>query len=591
MNVFEEIVAILGDIVWNTGPSIGGETIPLVVILLIGTGIFLTIRLGFLQLRRLGHGFAVTTGKYDDPAEPGDVSHFQALSTALSATVGIGNIAGVAIAIHWGGPGALFWMWVTAFLGMATKYTEVTLAQKYRDVMRDDDPAGWQGTVSGGPMYYIERGLGRRWKPVAAAFAFLLMITAFLTGNGIQANTVADVVQSEFGVAVWITGIITATVVALVIIGGISRIGRVTGVLAPLMAAIYVAGGLLVIVFNIEQVPSAFALIFSEAFNPTAGVAGTGTGALLVTLMWGVRRGLFSNEAGQGSAPIAHSAAKTDEPVSEGVVALLEPFIDTIVICSMTGIVIIMTGVWNEAMPTAIPFGAGDITYMEEREAGVFAASGAVPDSIAVENGTPRGGQGAAHLAWHDVPVTQFFIDPDQTQPFNGAIIPGERRAVGRDGATYTTLYGPAVETGAPLTQLAFQRGLSPLGNWGGYIVILSVLLFAISTAISWSYYGDRCAFYLFGQRAVLPYKMVFVLMHFVGATLALGTVWDLGDVFLGIVIIPNLIALIFLSRQVKEETNSYFSRRPWEENAVVHKRVIEEKRTRKESERQTGRR
>ncbi|MEX1055525.1 MAG: alanine:cation symporter family protein, partial [Rhodothermales bacterium] len=328
----------------------------------------------------------------------------------------------------------------------------------------------------------------------------------------------------------------------------------------------------------------------TEAFNPTAGVAGTGTGALLVTLMWGVRRGLFSNEAGQGSAPIAHSAAKTDEPVSEGVVALLEPFIDTIVICSMTGLVLIMTGVWKEAIPTMLPLGATEITYMEEREEGVLVGAGAVPDRIVIRDGAASSGVGSPHFAWHDVVVAQFYLDQAHTRTFEGVIFPREGRAVGEDGTVYTVLYGPAVETGAPLTQLAFQRGLAPLGGWGGYIVILSVLLFAISTAISWSYYGDRCAFYLFGQKAVLPYKMVFVLMHFVGATLALGTVWDLGDVFLGIVIIPNLIALIFLSKQVKQETDSYFTRRPWEENEVVHKRVVEEKRHRKEEGRQPGR-
>src|SRR5690606_9487561 len=241
----------------------------------------------------------------------------QALTTALSATVGIGNIAGVAIAIHWGGPGALFWMWITAFLGMATKYSEVTLAQHYRVIEGvDRDPAKWEGTVSGGPMYYIERGLGPSWRPLAVLFAFLLGITAFMTGNAIQANTLADTMNVQWGVPVWVTGLISATVVGRVIIGGITRIGRVTGILAPLMAAIYVGGALIIVAMHIGDVIPTFGLIFREAFNPSAGVAGTGIGAILVTLMWGVRRGLFSNEAGQGSAPIAHAAAKTDEPVS-----------------------------------------------------------------------------------------------------------------------------------------------------------------------------------------------------------------------------------------------------------------------------------
>ncbi|MDE0474469.1 MAG: amino acid carrier protein, partial [Gammaproteobacteria bacterium] len=287
------------------------------VILLLGVGVFLTLRLGFVQVRRLGHGFAVTSGKYDDPDEPGDVSHFQALTTALSATVGIGNIAGVAIAIHWGGPGALFWMWVTAALGMATKFTEVTLAQKYRQVEKPDhDAHKWEGTVSGGPMYYIERGLGARWKWMAVFFAIMLGLTAFLTGNAIQANTVSDSMRTIFGIPATVSGLVTSGVVALVILGGITRIGRVTGILAPVMAAVYCLGALVILLFNAADIVPALGLIFREAFNPTAGVAGTGVGAFLVTLMWGVRRGLFSNEAGQGSAPIAHAAAKTDEPVS-----------------------------------------------------------------------------------------------------------------------------------------------------------------------------------------------------------------------------------------------------------------------------------
>jgi AGCS family alanine or glycine:cation symporter len=343
---FAGIVAWLNANVAEFGLRVGEERITLQVVLLLGIGLFLTLRLGVIQIRRLGHGFAVASGRYDDPDEPGDVSHFQALTTALSATVGIGNIAGAAIAIHWGGPGALFWMWMTAFLGMATKFSEVTLAQKYRDV--EETSAKWSGKVAGGPMYYIEKGLGPKWKPVAAFFAIMLGVTAFLTGNGIQANTVADAMQTNFRIEPWITGLVTSGIVALVILGGISRIGRVTSILAPLMAAIYVLAALTIILLNIGQVPATFALIFREAFNPSAGVAGTGVGAFLVTLMWGVRRGLFSNEAGQGSAPIAHAAAKTDEPVSEGVVALLEPFIDTIIIVTMTALVVIMTGAWND---------------------------------------------------------------------------------------------------------------------------------------------------------------------------------------------------------------------------------------------------
>lgn len=594
MELLDTIVSTLEYYVWSW-PEIGGE-LSLIVFALLGTGVFLTLRLAFVQIRHLGHGIAVTTGKYDDPDEPGDVPHFQALTTALSATVGIGNIAGVAIAIHWGGPGALFWMWVTAFLGMAVKFSEVTLAQHYRVVeFPDRESKAWEGSVSGGPMYYIEKGLGPKWKPMAVFFAGALMVTSFLTGNAVQANTVADIVGTEFGIAAWITGLVTASIVGLVIIGGIGRIGKVTGVLAPLMALIYVVGALLIIFVNFGDVPAAFGLIFSEAFNPSAGVAGTGAGVFLLTMMWGVRRGLFSNESGQGSAPIAHAAAKTDEPVSEGVVALLEPFIDTIVICSMTGLVIITTGVWNTPIPTALDLRSGDVTYVAPDERGVF-AGGEAPEQIAVEGGVPVYEGNTRRFAWHDVAVEQFWVDEARETPFTGRIVqnyddpatPAREStvaAVDTEGNAYTVLFGDAVETSAPLTQAAFEKGLANygLGVLGKLIVLVSVLLFAISTAISWSYYGDRCANYLFGSAGILPYKAVFVLMHFVGAIASLSTIWVIGDIALGLVTFPNLVALVMLSGVVVKLTKSYFERKPWLENAEVHKRVVAEKKMTKD--------
>ena len=580
MEWIERLVSVLDGIVW-WGPTIGAEKIPLAVIALIGTGFFLTLRLGFIQLRRLGHGFAVTSGKYDDPNEPGDVSHFQALSTALSATVGIGNIAGVAIAIHYGGPGALFWMWVTAFVGMATKYTEVVLAQKYRAVTTDRDPAKWEGSVSGGPMYYIERGLGPNWRWMAVLFAALLAVTAFLTGNAIQANTLADTMNSSFGIPVWVTGLISAVIVGATIVGGITRIGAVTGVLAPLMALIYVGGALIVILANIGDVIPTFGMIFREAFNPSAGIAGTGIGAILVTLMWGVRRGLFSNEAGQGSAPIAHAAAKTDEPVSEGVVALLEPFIDTIVICSMTGLVIIMTGVWNDKHPQTLTVSGGDSGWLVELPDGNVQRGVRPPAELRIENGVPVAAADAPKFTWHDAPVDTFYADPAHTELFTGTIIPARGVAVFEDGRETAVLYANAVETGAPLTMMGFQRGLP--GTFGQYIVIIGVLLFAISTAISWSYYGDRSAQYLFGNRIIMPYRMMYVVMHFVGAVAPLASIWALGDVFLGVVILPNLLALILLSGQVKRETDSYFERKPWISNYEVHKQLKAQKKRQKQ--------
>lgn len=563
---------------------------PVLVVGLLGTGIFLTLRLGFVQFRRFGHGLAVTTGKYDDPDEPGDVSHFQALTTALSATVGIGNIAGVAIAIHWGGPGALFWMWMTALLGMATKYSEVTLAQHFREnLLADGTGKAWEGSVAGGPMYYIERGLGPKWKPMAVFFAFMLMVTSFMTGNAIQANTLATQVYSNFGIDTWITGLVTASFVGIVIIGGIRRIGAVTGVLAPLMAAIYVTGALAILVANAGEILPAFGLIITEAFNPSAGVAGVGIGVFLFTLQYGVQRGLFSNEAGQGSAPIAHSAAKTDEPVSEGVVALLEPFIDTIIICTMTGLVIVTTGVWDDRVPgTPLSLNNENITYVVGSEAAGYEV-GEMPEEIVIAEGyaltespdDPR-------LAYYDVPVAQLYVDEAQTRPFTGTLYPAEGRAVDEAGNTYTTLYGEAVRSSSPLTALGFERGLAQYGlGWlGNLIVLISVFMFALSTAISWSYYGDRCANYLWGPKAILPYKMVFVLMHFIGATLAVTTIWGLGDVALSLVTLPNIFALLLLSGLVKKLTDSYFERKPWESNYEVHQRIVEERRRKKEEAR-----
>ena len=563
MDFIQLITDFLTTYVVEAGISVGGEKVPFMVMILLGIGFYLTLRLGFVQISRLGHGIAVATGKYDNPEDEGDVTHFQALTTALSATVGIGNIAGVALAIHWGGPGALFWMWVTAGLGMATKYSEVTLAQKYRVHEHEGE---WAGTVSGGPMYYIERGLGPNWKWMAIFFAFILGITAFMTGNGIQANTVADNLETQFGIAPWISGLVTSAVVAAVILGGISRIGRVTAVLAPVMALVYVAGALVIIALNAADVFPTFGLIFREAFNPTAGVAGTGVGAFLVTLMWGVRRGLFSNEAGQGSAPIAHSAAKTDEPVSEGVVALLEPFIDTIIICTMTGLLVIMTGVWSDRFETEITLSGGDLSYRAvQLDGGYLDISSDA--TIRIDDGVHAAtGPTDPQVSWHEVPVERLFVDEGQTQPFSGVIDPVEGTATGDDGQEHSSLYGMAVESGAPLTMSAFRRGLAPLGDWGHYIVVISVLLFAVSTAIAWSYYGDRCANYLFGARAVIPYKVLFVIMHFVGAVLPLGVIWAMGDVLLAIVIWPNLIALGLLAPKVVEMTRDYFGRRPWED-------------------------
>lgn len=473
-------------------------SIPLMVIALVGTGIFISFKLGFPQITHLWHGIKVTAGIYDNPDDEGDLNHFKALSTALSATVGIGNIAGVATALYYGGPGALFWMWVTAFFGTALKFSESTLALKYRDI----DP---DGHTAGGPMYTIEKGIGKNWRWLAVAFASFAIICSFATGNAIQSFTVSDQIYSEvaqivgtnhfltfkhilwgsFGVSIEqvINGLVLSFIVAVVIIGGIKRIGNVTGFLAPFMAVIYVFASSLILLAYFDKLGESFNMVISMAFNPPAKLAGIGGGAFLVTLntmLWGIKRGLYSNEAGQGSAAIAHSTAKTKYPVREGSVAMLGPFIDTILICSLTGFAIIVTGAWHHTL-----------FYVER-------------------------------------------IDPN----FSGTLL-----------------------NSSLLTSFAFKEGLSWLFGYGDKIITLSVLLFAISTAISWSYYGDRATDYLFGPKAILTYKWIFVLFVFIGAIAQLESVWAFGDAALGFMTFPNLLAIIILSTKLKKMSKEYYSK------------------------------
>jgi len=471
--------------------------VPLMIVALIGTGIFVSIKLSFPQVTHFWHGVKVTMGIYDNPDDDGDLNHFKALSTALSATVGIGNIAGVATALYYGGPGALFWMWVTAFFGTALKFAESTLAVKYREILPD-------GTTAGGPMYTIEKGLGPNWRWMAVAFASFAIICSFATGNAIQSFTVSDQIYSEisqlFGKGSFLTikhqvfsgfevsyqqvinGIILAAIVGAVIIGGIKRIGNVTGFLAPFMAMFYVLAGMLILVANLNELVHAFGLIFKMAFNPPAQIAGVGSGTFLVfmnTMLWGVKRGLYSNEAGQGSAAIAHSTAKTKYPVREGSVAMLGPFIDTITICTLTGLVILVTGAWHH---------------------------------------------------------TQFYverIDPNFTgQLYNSSL----------------------------LTSLAFKEGLSWMFDYGDKIITIGVLLFAISTMISWSFYGDRATYYLFGKKMILPYKWLFILFVFIGAIAELEAIWAFGDAALGFMTFPNLISIILLAPVLLKDMKEYFS-------------------------------
>jgi len=429
------------------------------IILLVGTGVFISLLMKFIQFRHFIYGWKLISGKYHDPNDEGEVTHFQALSTALSATIGTGNIAGVGTAIAIGGPGAVFWMWITAIFGMGLKYAECLLALKYRVIHED-------GTTGGGPMYYLEKGLGKKW--LGVAFAIFAAIAAFGIGNMVQANSVAEPSLDTFGIPKIVTGLVMAVLSFAVIVGGVKRIGSFSSKIVPAMALFYIIGALLVIFTHLSAVPAAFAMIFHDAFSGTAATGGFVGAGIAQAIRFGVARGVFSNEAGLGSAPIAHGAAQTKEPVREGLVAMLGPFIDTLVICTMTALVIIVTGAFT---------------------------------------------------------------------------------MTGADGTGLT---------GAILTKAAFQAGMPFAG--GEYIVTIGIIFFAFSTVIGWSYYGDRCVDYLFGQKAVMPYRIIYCMIIPVGATIKLSTVWTISDIFNALMAWPNLIGLIFLSPVVVQMTKEYFA-------------------------------
>jgi AGCS family alanine or glycine:cation symporter len=360
----------------------------------------------------------------------------------------------------------------------------------------------------------------------------------------------ADTMESAFFIPKWMTGLFSAGVVGLVILGGIKRIGRVTARLTPLMALIYVLGALSILLLNYEHVIPSLIYIVKSAFSPEAGAFGIITGTFMNTMVWGVKRGLFSNEAGQGSAPIAHGAAKTEEPVREGVVALLEPFIDTLVICTMTGLVIIITGVWNVRHDAEINLNSLETELVFNNTAN---------QSLNVENGIITNGS----LKKSDVVIDTLYSNYDETNLLTGTITKkGDNFiATTEDGKTISSVYGEVVENGAPLTAMAFEAGLSPLFPGGQYVVTLCVFLFAISTSISWSYYGDRSIQFLLGDRSIIYYKVVYVGMHFIGAILTLATVWSIGDIALGLMTFPNLIALFALSGVVATASKKYFDK------------------------------
>jgi|TARA_R110000796_G_scaffold242669_1_gene364811 alanine or glycine:cation symporter, AGCS family len=441
-----DLISAVNGVVWG----------PAMLVLLAGTGLYLTLGLKLTPQRKLFYGFRMLW-RGRKSTEEGDISPFNALMTALSATVGTGNIAGVATAVFFGGPGALFWMWAIAVVGMATKFCEATLAVHYRE--KDAN-----GNHVGGPMYYIKNGLGIKWKWLGVMFAIFGMLAGFGIGNTIQSNSVADALQSTFGVQPLVTGIVIAVLVALVLIGGIKRIGDVAGKLVPIMALFYVGGGLIILIMHADRLPEAFSLIFYHAFNPIAAAGGFAGATIWAAMRFGIARGVFSNEAGLGSAPIAHAAAQTKDPIRQGTVAMLGTFIDTIIICSITGLVIMVTGAWQSG------------------------------------------------------------------------------------------------ENGASMSALAFNEGLP--GGWGQYIVSIGLAVFAFTTIIGWSFYGEKCTQFLFGEKSNIPFRVLWVVAIPLGTLpiVDLGSLWLVADTLNAMMAIPNLIALLLLSPVVFKLTRDYFN-------------------------------
>lgn len=523
---------------------------------LLGTGLFFTLYLGFPQIRYFRHAWRIVTGKYDRKGDEGDTSHFQALTTALSGTVGTGNIGGVALALHIGGPAALFWMWMTAFMGMTTKFVEVTLSHKYREKTED-------GTMAGGPMYYMAKGLNMKW--MAVMFALATVASSFGTGSLPQVNNIAQAMNATFDLPHALTGGVLAILLALVIIGGIKRIAVVTSRLVPAMSVLYILGAMSVIFYNIENIGPSFISIFSDAFTGSSAVGGFLGASFAYAFNKGVGRGLFSNEAGQGSAPIAHAAARAHEPVSEGMVSILEPFIDTIIICTITGLVILSSGVWTEKFDNdfqrsdmTIVQGIYDDTNPEHvKELSAF-INGTGPSTVTAYNGKlDIVGAKAIQTDFTVINARsiaeQVRFDVSAITPFNGSIEVKDGQLV--DNRIMVS--GKSLIHSAELTAEAFTRGF--LGEAGRYVVAIGLLLFAFSTAIAWSYYGDRAMTFLFGPKSVTGYRIVYVAGFFWASFSDTTLIWNLAAVTVVVMTLPNLLGILLLRKEMKEEVSKYW--------------------------------
>jgi AGCS family alanine or glycine:cation symporter len=544
-------------------PYIGGNN--WFIFLLLGTGVFFTIYLRFPQIRYFRHALRIVKGKYDKKSDKGDTSHFQALATALSGTVGTGNIAGVALAVHLGGPAALFWMLVTAFLGMCTKFVEVTLSHKYRDF---DE----KGLVAGGPMYYMKKRLNihlRNGKQIKTGywlggfFAVTTILSSFGSGSLPQINSISNSLFATFGVSHIITGAVLSLLLGLIIIGGIKRIAMVTARLVPIMAIIYFAGAIAVILFNYQHIIPSLVSIMRDLFTGTSAIGGFLGAGFSFAFNNGVNRGLFSNEAGQGSAPIAHAAAKAHEPVSEGMVAILEPFIDTIIICFLTGMVLLSSGVWNEKLPNQ--FQKTDIEVLANRYDEGDAANVALLKNHLNNTAPLPLFSGVLHVLNGKVDEDYSILHARSLaenmeilagkQPFTGEITVIRGKVTNTSNDVIFT--GFSLIHSAPLTTAAYTRSF--LGDFGKYIVAIGLLLFAFSTAIAWSYYGDRAVTYLIGTRYVQFYRIIFVIGFFLASFTDTTIIWNLSLLTVAFMAIPNLIGLLVLHREVKTTIRDYW--------------------------------
>ena len=529
--------------------------------LLLGAGLFFTIYLGFPQFRYFSQGWRVLFGRYADHDDPGDTSHFQALSTALSGTVGTGNIGGVALALYLGGPAALFWMWITALVGMTTKFVEVTLSHKYR---REDK----KGQMAGGPMYYMEHGLNMRW--LAVFFAIATVISSIGSGNMPQSNNLAEGLETSFGIETWMSGAVLSVLLFLVIVGGIRRIAAVAASIVPTMAVLYAVGSLAVIFSNLDQIVPSFLSIFTNAFSGSAATGGFLGATFAYAFNRGVNRGLYSNEAGQGSAPIAHAAARTKEPVAEGMVAILEPFIDTLLICTLTGLVILSSGVWQEKFETEFQrFDTEVITghYSETDQASLDALfthiNGLVPDptsSVVPYSGeldvvAGRISEAAAVTVLHNRSIAERVQVFSGDAPFTGKLSVNQ----GRIEDAGVSLRGWSLLHSVPLTIEAFKRSF--LGEYGQYAVSIGLVLFAFSTAVAWSYYGDRAVVYLVGVAWVLPYRCLYVTCFFLATVADTSLIWLLSYITVALMTIPNIIGLFLMRKDMKASVADYWTR------------------------------